>query len=47
MLEKDLDVLENAFIKGRQTFANAIKYIKITVASNFGIMLTLLIAAMW
>ncbi|WP_434341812.1 HAD-IC family P-type ATPase [Mycoplasma putrefaciens] len=47
LLEKDLDVLENAFIKGRQTFANAIKYIKITVASNFGIMLTLLIAAMW
>ncbi|MDQ0567665.1 HAD-IC family P-type ATPase [Mycoplasma yeatsii] len=47
LLEKDLNVLENAFVKGRQTFANAVKYIKITVASNFGIMLTLLISTMW
>ncbi|KNG79434.1 HAD-IC family P-type ATPase [Mycoplasma sp. HU2014] len=47
LLEKDLNVLENVFVKGRQTFANAVKYIKITVASNFGIMLTLLISTMW
>lgn len=46
LLEKDLNVLENVFVKGRQTFANAVKYIKITVASNFGIMLTLLISTM-
>ncbi|WFQ91365.1 P-type Mg(2+) transport ATPase [Mycoplasma feriruminatoris] len=43
LLEKDLNALEHAFIIGRKTFSNAIKYIKITVASNFGILLTLLI----
>ncbi|AME11084.1 Mg2+ transport ATPase, P-type 1 [Mycoplasma mycoides subsp. mycoides] len=44
LLEKDLNALEHAFIIGRKTFSNAIKYIKITVASNFGILLTLLLA---
>ncbi|WP_036268984.1 HAD-IC family P-type ATPase [Mesoplasma seiffertii] len=47
LLEKDLRVLENAFVKGREIFANAIKYIKITVAANFGMLLTLLISALW
>ncbi|AUF83255.1 magnesium transporter [Mesoplasma syrphidae] len=47
LLEKDLRVLENAFVQGREIFANAIKYIKITVASNFGMLLTLLISSLW
>ncbi|KAF5295862.1 hypothetical protein FQA39_LY13035 [Lamprigera yunnana] len=47
LLEKNLDVLEGSFIKGREIFTNAMKYIKITVAANFGIMLTLLISAFW
>ncbi|WP_035358726.1 HAD-IC family P-type ATPase [[Acholeplasma] multilocale] len=47
LLEKDLAVLENSFVKGREIFSNAIKYIKITVAANFGIMISLLISALW
>jgi len=45
LLKKDLDVLEKSFIKGREIFYNALKYIKLTVASNFGLMLTLLIGS--
>lgn len=45
LLEKDLDALENSFIKGREVFTNALKFIKITVAANFGIMFTLLISS--
>lgn len=47
LLKKDLDVLEKAFMKGREIFYNALKYIKLTVASNFGLMLTLLIGSIW
>ncbi|WP_031542302.1 HAD-IC family P-type ATPase [Mesoplasma photuris] len=47
LLEKDLRVLENSFVKGRKIFSNAIKYIKITVAANFGLMLSLFISALW
>ncbi|MBE4703945.1 HAD-IC family P-type ATPase [Spiroplasma platyhelix] len=47
LLKKDLDVLEQAFIKGRKIFYNALKYIKLTVASNFGLILTLLIGSIW
>lgn len=47
LLKKDLDVLEKGFMKGREIFYNALKYIKLTVASNFGLMLTLLIGSIW
>lgn len=47
MLEKDLDVLENAFVQGRRTFNNAVKFVNITLASNFGLLLTLLISSIW
>ncbi|MDQ7982621.1 MAG: HAD-IC family P-type ATPase [Spiroplasma sp.] len=47
LLKKDLNVLEHSFIKGREIFYNALKYIKLTVASNFGLMLTLLISSIW
>lgn len=47
LLKKDLNVLEKSFIKGREIFYNALKYIKLTVAASFGLMLTLLIGSIW
>ncbi len=47
LLEKNLMVLENGIIEGRRTFANIIKYIKMTVSSNFGNILSILIASIW
>lgn len=44
LLEKELTVLEDGIIEGRKTYANMIKYIKMTVASNFGNMLSVLAA---
>ena len=45
LLEKDLMVLENGILEGRKTYANMIKYIKMTVSSNFGNVLSVLIAS--
>ena len=36
LLEKSLMVLEEGVIEGRRTFANMLKYIKMTASSNFG-----------
>ncbi|WP_286801146.1 HAD-IC family P-type ATPase, partial [Acinetobacter sp. UBA2063] len=36
LLEKSLMVLEQGVIEGRRTFANMLKYIKMTASSNFG-----------
>ncbi len=36
MLEKDLLFLGEGVIEGRKTFGNIIKYIKMTLSSNFG-----------
>lgn len=47
LLEKDLDVLEQGVVGGRITFGNILKYIKITISSNFGNALSLLIASFW
>lgn len=47
LLEKDLEILGNGALQGRRTFANIMKYIKISLSSNFGNMLSMLIAAMW
>ncbi|AVP49606.1 HAD-IC family P-type ATPase [Williamsoniiplasma luminosum] len=47
LLEKDLAVLEKSFVKGREIFTNAIKYINITIAANFGLLLTLIISSIW
>ena len=44
LLEKDLLVLESGIIEGRKTYANMIKYIKMTASSNFGNMLSVLVA---
>ncbi|RFS20169.1 magnesium-translocating P-type ATPase [Chitinophaga silvatica] len=42
LLEKDLMVLRKGVIYGRRTFGNIIKYIKMTVSSNFGNMFSML-----
>lgn len=47
LLEKNLSILGNGVIQGRKTFANIMKYIKIAISSNFGNMLSLLIASFW
>lgn len=36
LLEKDLMVLEEGVVRGRKTFGNVIKYIKMAVSGNFG-----------
>ena len=44
LLEKSLLVLEEGVIEGRRTFANMLKYIKMTASSNFGNVFSVLIA---
>lgn len=45
LLEKDLTVLDQGIIEGRKTYANMIKYIKMTASSNFGNMFSVLAAS--
>jgi len=45
LLEKSLMVLEAGVIEGRRTFANMLKYIKITASSNFGNVFSVLVAS--
>lgn len=45
LLEKSLMVLEEGIIEGRKTYANMIKYIKMTASSNFGNMFSVLAAS--
>ncbi len=45
LLEKDLMVLEHGIECGRRTYANMIKYVKMTVSSNFGNIFSVLVAA--
>ena len=45
LLEKDLMVLEKGIVEGRRVYGNTIKYIKMTVSSNFGNMFSMLAAA--
>jgi P-type Mg2+ transporter len=45
LLEKSLMVLEEGVIAGRATFGNIIKYIKMAASSNFGNMVSVLIAS--
>jgi P-type Mg2+ transporter len=47
LLEKNLMVLEEAVVEGRKTFANIIKYIKMTASSNFGNVFSVLIASIF
>ncbi|HCM2993560.1 TPA: magnesium-translocating P-type ATPase [Klebsiella aerogenes] len=45
LLEKDLMVLEEGVIKGRETFGNIIKYLNMTASSNFGNVFSVLVAS--
>ncbi len=45
LLEKDLMVLERGIVEGRKTYANMIKYIKMTASSNFGNMFSTIAAS--
>lgn len=45
LLEKNLMVLEQGVIKGRETFGNIIKYLNMTASSNFGNVFSVLIAS--
>lgn len=45
LLEKSLMVLEQCVIEGRRTFANMLKYIKMTASSNFGNVFSVLVAS--
>ena len=45
LLEKSLMVLEAGVIEGRKTFANMLKYIKMTASSNFGNVFSVLVAS--
>ena len=47
LLEKDLLVLEQGVLEGRKVYANMMKYIKLTAASNFGNMFSVLAASVF
>jgi len=45
LLEKSLMILEEGVLEGRRTFANILKYIKMTASSNFGNVFSVLVAS--
>ncbi|SDY12942.1 magnesium-translocating P-type ATPase [Nitrosomonas sp. Nm58] len=45
LLEKSLMVLKEGVVEGRKTFANMLKYIKMTASSNFGNVFSVLVAS--
>lgn len=45
LLQKSLNVLEDGIIEGRKVFVNMMKYIKITISSNFGNVFSVLVAS--
>ena len=47
LLKKDLNVLEEGIHEGRKAFANVSKYIKITASSNFGNILSIVVASVF
>ena len=47
LLKKDLNVLEEGIQEGRKAFSNVSKYIKITASSNFGNILSVVIASVF
>ena len=47
LTEKDLNVLGDGIIEGRKTYANTIKYVKMTSSSNFGNMFSILAACIF
>ncbi|MBP2450773.1 magnesium-translocating P-type ATPase [Mycolicibacterium lutetiense] len=47
LLDKDLEVVARAVVEGRRTLANTMKYVKITAASNFGNVLSVVAASVF
>lgn len=47
LLKKDLNVLEEGILEGRKAFFNMSKYIRITASSNFGNILSIVIASVF
>ncbi len=47
LLEKDLMVLEEGVLEGRQTFGNIIRYIKMAASGNFGNMISVLLSSIF
>ncbi len=47
LLEKDLMVLKDGIIEGRITCVNMIKYLKMTISSNFGNMFSVVVASLF
>ena len=47
LLKKDLNVLDEGIHEGRRAFANVSKYIKITASSNFGNILSIVVASVF
>jgi Mg2+-importing ATPase len=45
LLEKSLLVLDEGVVEGRNTFCNMLKYIRMTASSNFGNVLSVLVAS--
>ena len=45
LLEKSLLVLDDGVVEGRSTFSNMLKYIRMTASSNFGNVLSVLVAS--
>jgi P-type Mg2+ transporter len=45
LLEKSLLVLDDGLVEGRNTFCNMLKYIRMTASSNFGNVLSVLVAS--
>jgi len=45
LLEKSLLVLDQGVVEGRKTFSNMLKYIRMTASSNFGNVLSVLLAS--
>ena len=45
LLDKDLSVLKEGVLEGRETFGNITKYIKMTASSNFGNMFSVMFAS--
>lgn len=45
LLEKSLLVLDEGVVEGRSTFSNMLKYIRMTASSNFGNVLSVLVAS--
>lgn len=47
LLQRDLDVLRQGIVDGRQTFANTLKYISITTSANFGNMISMAVGTLF